>query len=342
MKKIISLIAAAALALGMTACGKDYTKEGGQITTADLAQFETITETAEVTEETEAETEASAAEETGPKVIADREGGVVQVPEEINTIVSTAPSITEILTGLGVSDKIIAADLYSADIEGIDPAICTIDFYNLNIETLAALAPDVIIISGMSASGADDPYAALKSAGMNVVYVPTSNSIEAVKLDIEFLAAYTGTEEKGAELMAEIDAAVADISAKTAEIDAKRKVYFEIGSLPNLYSCGSGTFIDELITLAGGENIYAAENGWLSNSEESVIAANPDVIITSVAYDGYDYNEIKARKGWSNINAVKTGAVYQVNSNAVSRPSQHIVEGMYEVAKAIYPEVFAE
>ena len=216
------------------------------------------------------------------------------------------------------------------------------DFYNLNIEELTALSPDLIIVSGMSMSGADDPYAALKDAGVNVLYIPTSNSIAGIKLDIEFLAGYLLADQQGAELISDITDAVNDISEKAAGIAEKKSVYFEMGAAPYLYTCGNGTFINEIITLAGAENIYGGEEGWLSNSEESVIAADPDVIITNVQYDGYDYNEIKTRAGWENISAVKNGAVYCVGANETSRPSQHIIEGMYQIAEAIYPDIFAE
>lgn len=339
LKKIISFIAAAALAVSMTACSEDKTRDGGVITSAEFSVTEAATET-ETDEVSDALSEETIPD-NGAKVIADREGGVVQVPNSINTIISTAPSITEILVGLDAGNKIIAADTYSSDVEGISPDICTLDFSNLNIEELTALSPDVIIISGMSITGAEDPYAALKDAGVNVIYVPTSSSIESVKLDIEFLAGYVGAEARGAELIADINTAVAEISLKASQITEKKKVYFEIGAAPYLYTCGSGTFIDEVITLIGAENIYGGEEGWISNSEESVIAANPDVIVTNVAYDGYDFNEIKSRAGWENIPAVQNGAVFCVNANATSRPSQHIVEGIMAVAEAVYPEIYS-
>lgn len=337
-KKITAFIAAAGILVSMTACSDSKTRDGGVITSAEFSVTETVTETGEVTDALFDET---LPDDNKVKVIADREGGVVQVPDSINTIVSAAPSITEILTGLDVGNKIIAADIYSSDVEGIDHEICTIDFANLNIEELAALSPDVVIISGMSMGGADDPYAALKDAGVNVIYIPTSSSIESVKLDIEFLAGYTGAEARGAELIADIETAVSEITLKASGISQKKKVYFEMGAAPYLYSCGSGTFIDEIITLIGAENIYSGEEGWLSNSEESVIAADPDVIITNVAYDGYDFNEIKSRAGWENISAVKNSAVYCVDANATSRPSQHIIEGIMAVAEAVYPEIYS-
>lgn len=338
-KKITAFIAAAAIAVSMTACSEDKTRDGGVITSAEFSVTEAETETG--TDEVDDALADDTLPNDGPKVIPDREGGVAQVPDSINTIVSTAPSITEILVGLDVGNKIIAADTYSSDVDGISPEICTIDFANLNIEELTALSPDVVIVSGMSMAGAEDPYAALKDAGVNVIYVPTSNSIEAVKLDIEFLAGYVGADARGAELISDINTAVAEISLKASRITEKKKVYFEMGAAPYLYSCGKGTFIDEIIQLIGAENIYGGEEGWLSNSEESVIAANPDVIVTNVAYDGYDFNEIKSRAGWENIPAVQNGAVFQVDANATSRPSQHIIEGIMAVAEAVYPEIYS-
>lgn len=336
--KLLSLVLAAILAAAMTACGNaNYTPDGGEITTSE------ITEPAEtVVNETEVETEETAAETDSSDSVIDREGNLVDIPAEINSIISAAPSVTEILSGLGLADKIIAADIYSADVEGIDPAVCTLDFYNLNIEELIALAPDVIIINGISDTGTADPYAELKAAGTNVVYIPSAVSLDGIKDDIAFLAAYTRTAEMGDELIGAIDSCISDISAKAANITEKKSVYFEISAAPYLYTTGSGTFLNEIIELVGAENIYGGESGWLSNSDETVIAGNPDVIITSVSYEGYDFNEITAREGWSAVSAVKNGTVYQVGANETNRASQHIVDGINEIASAVYPEIFGE
>lgn len=336
--KLLSLAIAGILAVSMTACGNaNSTSDGGEITTSEITEAETVVN------ETEVETEETTAEEAADAdSVIDREGNLVEVPTEINTIISAAPSVTEILAGLGLADKIIAADMYSSDVEGIDPAVCTLDFYNLNTEELVALAPDVIIINGISDNGDTDPYAELKAAGTNVVYIPSAVSLDGIKDDIAFLAAYTRTSDKGDELIGTIDSCISDISAKAANITEKKSVYFEISAAPYLYTTGSGTFLNEIIELVGAENIYGGEEGWISNSDETVIAANPDVILTSVAYEGYDFNEITAREGWDVLTAVKNGEVYQVGANETSRASQHVVDGINEIASAIYPDVYGE
>ena len=137
MKKnrIAALLIAAMTAVSMTACGNTASDSTSE-TTAEISAAEETTAEGSSAEDISAEDssadtseETSEAAEDGVKVVNDREGGTVEIKGEINTIVSGAPSVTEILVGLGLGDKIIAADAYSADVEGIDPSICTLDFY---------------------------------------------------------------------------------------------------------------------------------------------------------------------------------------------------------------------
>lgn len=346
MKKnrIAALLIAAMTAVSMTACGSS-TDTGTTETSAEISASEEVpvedTSAEETSEEAASEETAEAAED-GVKVVNDREGGTVEIKGEINTIVSGAPSVTEILVGLGLGDKIIAADAYSADVEGIDPSICTLDFYNLDIEAIAAMNPDAVIINGISMTGADDPYSALKDAGVQVLYVPSSESVQGVMDDIRFIAECTDTDEKADELLMGMSDVIAEVVELSQNITEKKKVYFEVSAAPSMYTCGSDTFADDILDLIGAENIYSSESGWINNTDESVIAADPDVIITSVKYDGYDYNEIYSREGWENISAIKNHQVYQVEPNPVSRPSQNVVEGIRIMAQIIYPDVYSD
>lgn len=339
-RKITAIAVLCGFCIMLSACNTaNRTTDGGEITTSEITES-SAGESAE-TESVETQIE-TVLPESEKMMITDREGNEIEVPEQIDTVISAAPSVTEILEGLGLADKIIAADTYSSDIEGIDPSICTLDFYNLNTEELIALAPDVIIINGISDTGSADPYADLKAAGTDVVYIPSAESLDGIKADIRFLAAYTKTEDKGEEMINDINNAITYFTEKAASIAEKKKVYFEVGAAPYLYTTGSGTYLNEIIELIGAENIYAGESGWLSNSEETVIAADPDVIITNVNYEGYDFNEIYSRPGWENIKAIQNKNVYSVGSNATSRASQHIVDGIAEIAYAVYPELREE
>lgn len=343
-RKLTALILAMAAALTAVSCSSGNSSVTDTTISVTEAAVQTETDAPETTEaSSETTTEETAEEVTDDiRLVNDLEGGTVEIKGELNAIISGAPAATEILTGLGVGDRIIAADMYSADVEGVDPSVCTLDFYNLDIEYIASLEPDAVIIDGISMTGADDPYRTLKEAGVTVLYLPSAASVDGVKDGIRFISECVDKADKGAELIADIDSCISEITEKAAAITEKKSVYFEISAAPYLYTCGNNTFINDILNIVGAENIYANEEGWLSNSEETVIAADPDVIITSVKYDGYDFNEISARAGWENISAVKNGCVYQVEPNPVSRPSQNVVKGIREVAAAVYPEIFGE
>ena len=144
----------------------------------------------------------------------DMEGTEFTVPKKIERIVSTAPSNTEILVGLGLGDKIVGVDKYSSDVKGLNSDIPKIDFRNPDAETIVALKPDVIIASGHNREGKEDPFKALKDAGIPVVYIPTSDSIDGIYEDINFLAKLTGTEAEGKKMVDSMKSEVDKIKTK--------------------------------------------------------------------------------------------------------------------------------
>ena len=271
----------------------------------------------------------------------DMEGTEFTVPKKIQRIVSTAPSNTEILVGLGLGDKIVGVDKYSADVKGLNPDIPKIDFRNPDAEAILALKPDVIIASGHNREGKEDPFKVLKDAGIPVVYIPTSESIDGIYEDINFLAKLTGTESEGNKMVDEMKSEVNKIKTIGETIKDKKTVYFEIGSSPNLYSFGSDTFLNNLLTIVGAENVFANEKGWISPSEEAVIKANPDVILTNEDYIENATDLIAKRPGWNTITAVKDNQIFLVDKNATSRGSQYVISALKQIAKDIYPEQYA-
>ena len=276
---------------------------------------------------------------TKEETVTDREGNEVTIPTNIEKIVSTAPSNTEILTALGMGDKIVCMDTYSEGIEGVKEDVVKMDFTAPDAEEIIGLEPDIIIASGYNKAGSsDDPFKSLSDAGIPVVYIPSSESIEGIYKDIEFVASIVNQEDKGKEIVDGMKSDIEEISTIGKTIKDKKKVYLEIGPAPTLYSVGKSTFLNEMIEIIGAENIFANENSWISPSEESVIDANPDVIITNAGYMENPTEEIKSRDAWENINAVKNNEVYLVDQNASSRPSQNVIKALEQMAKAVYPE----
>ncbi|MCL2367276.1 MAG: ABC transporter substrate-binding protein [Oscillospiraceae bacterium] len=271
----------------------------------------------------------------------DREGFAITLPDEINTIVSIGPSVTEVLMALGKGDKIIAADRFSDDIPGLAEGIAVLDLLLVDAEYLIRLNPDIIFVTGLTRARDDDnPLRLVSDAGITIAYVPTSVSIEAIIEDIRFIAAVMDAHDMGENIISDMQAQLEEIRQIATAITESRTVYFEISPAPSIWSLGSNTFINEMIELIGAVNIFSDKDGWASVADEALLQANPDVIITSVNFIDNPIEEIMNRPGWGAITAVQNGDIFQATTNYVNRANHNIINGLREIAAAVYPDYF--
>jgi iron complex transport system substrate-binding protein len=277
----------------------------------------------------------------GERVLVDRTGDRVSVPARLERIVSTAPANTEIIAALGFADRIIAMDKYSADLEEISGEPVLIDFAYPDGEVILGLEPDIIFAAGhnKTVSGAD-PFKLIRETGIPVAYIPTSARIADIYLDIRFIAEALGVPEKGEKLAGDMREQIEAIAETGAAIPEKRSVYFEVSPFPYMVSCGEGTYLNEMIHIIGAVNIFAGEKSWFSPAPEAIVERNPDVILTLTSLADNPLEEQRSRPGFEAINAVKNNRVYSIDANAASRPSQHIVSALTQMARAVYPDVF--
>jgi iron complex transport system substrate-binding protein len=271
----------------------------------------------------------------------DRAGNEITLPENPMKVVCMNSAVSQMLDDLGLLDRVVACDTYSP---AYVPAMATLPQFDMmapDAEQIAALEPDLVIVTSMSFVEGDNPYQPLIDMGVCVAVVPSSGSIEAVEQDILFVASVFGMDAEGQAMVDAMQAKIDEIAAIGATITEKKSVFFEIGALPYLYSFGTGTFLDEMISLIGATNVMGDQESWISITEEAAIAANPDVILTSVNYIDNPTAEILARPGWESVTAVMNGEVYYIDNAAASLANRHIVDALVEMAKAVYPEAYA-
>ena len=147
----------------------------------------------------------------------------------------------------------------------------------------------------------------------------------------------------------EAEALVTQMKAEQSELNKlveqiplteRKTVWVEISD--DLWTVGTDTFMNELITNAGGVNIVE-QAGWLQFSEEKVLEHDPDIIFTT--YGSFEPNAVAnvlKREGWSSLSAIQAGEVYDLDNNLVSRQGPRIVEAMWLFAEKLYPELFAD
>lgn len=271
---------------------------------------------------------------------ADRAGNEITVPEEITKIVCMAPSTAQVLEDLGLTDLLVGIDNQTPYyVEGLD-ALPQFDMMAPDCESLLALDPDIVFTTCMSNIGSDGPYAELVAAGICVAEIPSSASIEAIQTDIQFISDCFGMHQEGAALVEEMQSSIDTVSAIGETITDKKSVLFEIACLPDIYSFGSGCFLNEMLELIGAENVFADQEGWMSVTEEAAIAANPDVILTSVNYIEDPVGEILSRQGWENVTAISNQQAYYIDNASTALPNHRIVTALEQMAAAVYPEVY--
>ena len=273
----------------------------------------------------------------------DREGFAISVPDEINRIIAIGASNAEIIVALGLGNKIVAVDMWSADVQGLPAHASTaLDMLNLNAEFVVSLMPDIIFVTGMArAGGTDDPLAPVSSAGITIIYMPTSTSIDAIMEDILFIAAVVDRFEAGEAIVLDMQAEINEIREIAAGIDISRTVYFEIDH-SWMISFGHGTFLNEMIELVGATNIFGDMEGWFAVSAEDLLMLNPDVILTSSDFLDDPISEIAGRPGFDALLAVQNGNIHLITANYSNRPSHNITLALREIAMAVFPEYFRE
>lgn len=263
--------------------------------------------------------------------VQDRAGNLITVPETVDSIISLAPAITRVLLDLGMTDKLVAADTYSAQAMDLPEDLLLFDMMAPDIEQIVALSPDLVLVSSMTLVEGKDVFTSFSEMGIHVAFIPSSNSIDAIIEDVQFIGALVGKADEAASLCEPLQAAIQKYRVET---ENPVSVYFEVGSSPALYSFGSDTFLNEIIELLGGRNIFADKSGWLSISEESIIAAAPDIIFTNERWIENATDVILERPGWENIPAIKNGNVYFIDDDASSQPSHMIVYALEAMAEA--------
>jgi len=249
-------------------------------------------------------------------------------------IISLAPAITEILFALGLDDEIIGVTTFC----DYPPQALTKQkvgtFSEPNLETIIELRPDIVFATDLEQA---PTVAKLKTLKVNVQISSPTTMAELYDSILE-IGPLTNHENQAEKLVSEMRTTVEEISKKTILIPEKNKprVFVEIGHSP-LFTAGKGSFIDELITLAGGINIaHDVPRPYCYYNAEQVIQHQPEIIIVSGMLKENTPATVKSRLGWDKIPAVKNGRVYNdIDQNLFLRPGPRLVEGLREIYRRL-------
>ena len=273
-----------------------------------------------------------------PGTYIDDMGRGVNIDKVPQRIVSHVPSITETLFALGLGERVVGVSDYCDYPEEAKLKPSVGDYFNPSIETIVAQAPDLVLTDGHSES-----IKGLEALGINF-FVIDPQDIDGILEDIELLGKITGVEKKAKALVSEMNGSLAQVVSHVENAPKVRVFYvFDATDLNNPWTAGPGSFVDSLITMAGGENIAAkAQGAWVQFSIEQLVSSDPEIIMidASMGTAVVSEEELRAHPAWQGVTAVKQDRIYTIDGDLVNRSGPRIIQGLEEMAEIIHPELF--
>ena len=268
----------------------------------------------------------------------------VALPAQVQRIVSTTPSITEMLFALGLGDRVVGVTTFCR----YPPAATKLpkigSYTQPNLEVIVSLRPDLVIIQ-------ENPIrlgAKLRGLGLRVLELD-HRSVNDIYVSLDKIAGAAGVSERAQSLKASIRSQLDAVRREAAGLP-RRRVMFLVGRTPNalegMMAVGKASYLNELMQIAGGDNIFAdAVTAYPKISLEEILARDPDVIIdmgemanTEGVTEADKRRVVRLWDRYPAIRAVREKRVYAVASDIFVVPGPRMVEATREFFRMIHPE----
>lgn len=261
----------------------------------------------------------------------DGSGRLVALPDTVERIVTMAPNLTEIVFAAGAGDRIVAvttADDYPPEVESIPRfSALPVDF-----EAILQASPD-LVLAAVDVNSMRD-VATLEAYGLPV-YAFAFRSVDDVFDAIETTGAIVGTEVDAAESIDALRGRLQRVRESAAGNSYQPRTLVLIG-LETLYSFGGGSYVNEMIAIAGGESVTAEiASPAPILSDEFVLDVDPDVIVVATSRKLSADEVLDLRPAWRNVRAIENRRVYTVDPDFVLRPGPRVVDGIESLNKML-------
>ena len=280
---------------------------------------------------------------TGSKAAASQSKFVDEVGREVafafppKRIVSLAPNTTEILFSLGLDTEIVGVSTLSNFPERAKKKVQVGSYVSPDFERIVSLKPDLLIATGVG--NTRDVVDRLDRLGFPT-YVIFPKNFDDILKSIDHLGQVVDREKEAAVIVQGMKKRRERVVERIKDLHRPR-IFLLVGEAP-IVTVGKGSFADDLIRLAGGENVAGQEKQMYPRwGMEEILRRSPEVILVSSMNPRGDYQRVLQEwTRWEVIPAVKEGRVYLIDSDLIDRPSPRIIEGLEEIARLLHPERF--
>ena len=271
-----------------------------------------------------------------PRTFIDDAGRKLYVAKAPTRVVSLAPSITEMLFALGLDEQIVGVTEF-CDFPTAAKTKSKVGYANPNLESLIALRPELIVAPR-------EFHRANVLAKLEELKIPVllleATSVENIFSHIHTLGRIFDRSTEAHAMTAAMRNRMAEISRRTESLPRIRVLYV-INSQP-LITVGPGSYIHQMIGLAGGINIASGANApYPRLTMETVLKEDPEVLIFPMgSVETVPRREQQEWQRWTTLTAVQQNRLREVSANALNRPGPRVMEGLEELVRVIHPEAF--
>ncbi|HJJ98766.1 MAG TPA: ABC transporter substrate-binding protein [Methanocorpusculum sp.] len=274
-----------------------------------------------------------------PVTLTDDYGNQITIDKEPQRIVSLAPANTEIIFALGLGDRAFGVTEYCNYPEAATTKPIIGGYTTTNIERVVAQNPDLVLAYHGIGEGT---VSHLKQLGLTVMTM-NSDSVAGTLHDIELIGKATGKTAEAEQLTKNMQKRIDTITAKLKGITTTPTAFHCVWTDP-FWVSGGKTLQDEIITFAGGQNLFKEVEGWGIITTERLLTTDPDYIIvdSSMGEGRYDAHKdyIITKPCLHELTAVKNNHVYVVNADIIGRGGPRIIDCLEQLAKILHPEIF--
>lgn len=272
------------------------------------------------------------------RVVTDEVGRRITIPADVRRVVSLAPNLTETLYALGLGNR-LAGDTDYCDI----PAEAKTKPHvgapvNPSIEAIVALHPDLVFATtSINRRETVDALARLNIA----VYATDPHTIRAMVDSFGRMADLVGAPEKGAALVAKLDATLDSLHARLADLPPAHVLF--VVWLDPLITIGQNTFIADALRWAGAESVVLSDQNWPQLDFEEAVRLQPDYIVLAESHTGEGSRSVanlRSRAAWRDLRAVQLGHI-AIISEEIDRPAPGLIEAIKQLARELHPNAFA-
>jgi iron complex transport system substrate-binding protein len=279
---------------------------------------------------------SSWASEVGPRTFIDDLGRSVTLPDTPRRIVSLAPSITEIVFAIGLGERVVGVTQF-CDYPPEAQAKPKVGYTHPSLEAIVALQPDLVLAPREFLRA--DVLSKLEQLTIPT-YILDAKTVDSILSHIRTLGGMLGASDAAGKLADRMHRRIEDIKVQSASVPRPRVLYV-LNSEP-LITVGPGSFIHQMIELAGGSNVAArARAAYPRLSMEEVLAEDPELLLFPAGRaEGIAGGEERRWQRWATLSAVKLKRLYLVPNDVLNRPGPRIIQGLEALARIFHPEAF--